>query len=65
MTDKFNEHKDAIVEDKSALTKPVEDLLGDILAPDTETVGTDNMTCMMIYFNKNMGFESKWVNVIY
>lgn len=33
--------------------KPVEELLNDILAPDTETgIGTDNMTAILIKLNK-------------
>lgn len=43
---------------KSNISKPVEGMLGDILAPTTDDgIGTDNMTAVLIYFPKNMGLE--------
>lgn len=43
---------------KANICKPVEDMLSDILAPNTDDgIGTDNMTAILIYFPKNMGYE--------
>jgi len=51
MSDLNTKHK--IATTKKNVTKPVEDMLGDILAPNTDDgIGTDNMTAILIYFNK-------------
>lgn len=40
---------------KFKTTQPVEEMLGEILAPNTEDgIGTDNMTAILICFNENM-----------
>ena len=40
--------------DKKKLAEPVEKLLDDIIAPDTEEkIGTDNMTAILIYLQCN------------
>ena len=55
--DYITKHKGAISSNKSNITKPVEDMLADILAPNTDDgIGTDNMTAILIMFPKNMGF---------
>lgn len=56
LEDKINKQKSSFT-NKSNTTKPVEDMLADILAPDTngDGTGTDNMTAILIYFHKNMG----------
>jgi serine/threonine protein phosphatase PrpC len=45
--------------DKDTIATPVEQMLGEILAEDTETgIGTDNMTAILIKFkNTNVGSE--------
>lgn len=38
---------------KDKISRPVEELLGDILAPNTDDgIGTDNMTAILILFPK-------------
>jgi len=40
---------------KKKLTEPVEKMLDDILAPNTDDgIGTDNMTAICIYFADNL-----------
>ena len=56
LEEKINKHKSKF-STKSAIAKPVEDMLSEILAPNTDDgIGTDNMTAVLIYFPKNMGF---------
>jgi serine/threonine protein phosphatase PrpC len=46
---------DQIKNNKFTRTDPVEKMLGEILAPNTEDgIGTDNMTAILITFNDNM-----------
>lgn len=43
---------------KSILSRPVETMFEEILAPNTDDgIGTDNMTAILIYFPKNMGIN--------
>jgi hypothetical protein len=51
MEDLITKHKSSISSSKGNITKPVEDMLGDILAPNTDDgIGTDNMTAILIMF---------------
>lgn len=53
---KVENHKASFGE-KSNLTKPVEEMFSEILAPNLDAedgVGTDNMTAILIYFHQNM-----------
>ena len=55
LQEKIDKHKKGFAV-KSTISKPVEDMLGEILAPATdEGIGTDNMTAVLVYFPKNMG----------
>jgi len=38
------------------LARPIEETLDEIIAPNNYSgIGTDNMTAILIYFNRNMG----------
>lgn len=57
MTKKINTIK--TYTNKKVLSKPVEEMLNDILAPNTDDgIGTDNMTALLIYFHDNMGINN-------
>jgi len=58
LTEKLDKYKCA--ENKELMSKPVEELFGEIIAPriERESLGTDNMTAILVYFHNNDHIKS-------